>query len=139
MNTNNNNNDELFQKIKQDFLDNIRDINDINKLRIHVLLDYKDFFKLDKELSNYSEIGFLDTLKKKYESQMNPVYMFNFSYSEFTKINNTQKLLLQQNISFDQLTEIIQGLNEKKLKGGSRKTKRALLKNKKHITEKKRD
>lgn len=128
-----------FTKIKTEFLSNITDITDINKLKIHVLLDYKDF---DKKTINEPEI--LKNLTEKYESEMNPIYMFNFSSNGLKKFytmhgSDPKALLLPNNITFAELTEIIQELNTKFVKGGSRITKRALPKNKKHKTEKKKN
>jgi hypothetical protein len=133
---NQNNKNYIFNKIKADFLSKLDDIdiNDIHKLKIHVLLDYKDFInkKIDEKII------------EKYESGLTPIYMFNLSLNNLEKKyemygSNPPQLLLPNNITFAELNQLILELNAKFVKGGSRITKRALPKNKKQKTEKKRD
>ena len=129
------NNDEVKQK--QSFLLKIINKSDITRLQIHVLLDYNDFHTKFTD-PNQSEND-INTIIDQYteKEQKIPIYMFNFSFR--SKDSTPPKLLLPNNITYNELTEIIKELNTKELNGGSRKTKRSLPKNKKQKTEKKKN
>ena len=120
-----------FEQIKKEFLNKITDVNDKNNLKIQILLDYKDFLK-----NKTDEIG-VSYLTTKYKDELNPINMFNFSLNQSGSAAPT--LLLPNNITYNELTEILQELNAKTLSGGSKKTKRSLPKHKKHKTEKKKN
>ena len=132
------NNDEVKQT--ESFLSKITQKNDITRLQIHVLLDYTDFHTKFKD-PNKSENDIktiIDQYTVKKEDTQIPIYMFNFSFRN--KDSTPPELLLPNNITYNELTEIIQKLNTKKLtEGGSKKTKRSLPKHKKQKTEKKKN
>lgn len=120
------------------FLSKIKTKLDITKLQIHVLLDYNDFYTKFTDPNNSETV--INGLIEQYTVQEPkiPIYMFNFSFRNDTN-STPPTLLLERNITFADLTKIIQELNKKLLNGGSRKTKRSLAKNKKHKTEKKKN